>query len=90
LAPGDVGTTPPDEGHLGTIHGQPRGDVGARTAAMHGDGGGSVAALGEGKRSVGDRVGHQVTNDDNARHVYHLITGTGALTGPRAGAGLAD
>jgi hypothetical protein len=38
---------------------------------MHGDGGGSVAALGEGKRSVGDRIGHQVTNDDNARHVVN-------------------
>ena len=73
VAAGDVGAAPPDERHLGAVHGEPCGDVRPGAPAVHGHRGRRVAALGQGKRRVGDRVRHQITNDDNARHVVTTL-----------------
>jgi hypothetical protein len=69
VAPGDVGATPADERYLSPVRRQPGGDVRARPTAVRGYRGRGVAPLRQWKGRAGDRVSHQVTNDDDARHV---------------------
>src|SRR5262249_54192134 len=69
VTPGDIGAAPADERHLGPVHREPGGDVRTGTAAVRGYRGRGVAALGQREGRPGDRVSHQVTNDDDARHV---------------------
>ena len=63
-----AGSAAADERHIIAVHGQPRRDVGTRTAPMHRHGGGSVAALGQGVQGVGDGVRHKTSDDNDARH----------------------
>ena len=57
---------------------------------MHADRGRSVTALCQRKGRMSDRVGHQITNDDNTRHVVTtLLPGLsqGSLTAAAPGSG---
>jgi hypothetical protein len=69
VPPRDISPAPADESHVSAVHRKPGSDVGARTAAVHRHRSGRVATPGKRENRVGDRIRHEITNDNDPRHI---------------------